>query len=491
MKKIYIVIAGTLLAIFVVYLASMQSPQDPEMRRLQPTRKALAIFPGGRLRILGLLEGSPQPQPNQISTPIQPRAADSSRSGTNGTAVHPPAEKPTRGRASNNTLRAKSLPRITRKDHRSKATEAEVLELLAQVGRDMEPWKTSGISLEMVEKAYCMESIGESMRIQVVNGRLYVVGEIPNFQSRSRTAQLQLMELQRDYQLPDVDFILTTSDKCKEAEGPVRSHDGNQTRCQKLAPLFTCDKLTWEKQCVLAPDWSFGGWPEAFMVDWEAVNPWLSAAADARPWKGRHKPVYWRGGDTNTQRKIVSESGIVQDSDLTDVHLMSWGDDANNFKKSFKSLTEHCDYRHLLHLTGRAYSARLKYLLLCGSTVIFPHRGDWEYHEFWFHLLKDRENILYTEEVNWDNWGEPVLRAMKEVQANETWAHSMAESAKYLAAEVLHPDNIARYWMELLTQYSALQTFKPKVHADAYLLEEALLRPPITREIRERTCLVC
>jgi hypothetical protein len=46
MKKIYIVIAGTLLAIFVVYLASMQSPQDPEMRRLQPTRKALAIFPG-------------------------------------------------------------------------------------------------------------------------------------------------------------------------------------------------------------------------------------------------------------------------------------------------------------------------------------------------------------------------------------------------------------------------------------------------------------
>jgi hypothetical protein len=50
---------------------------------------------------------------------------------------------------------------------------------------------------------------------------------------------------------------------------------------------------------------------------------------------------------------------------------------------------------------------------------------------------------------------------------------------------------LCRYWMELLTQYSALQTFKPKVHADAYLLEEALLRPPITREIRERTCLVC
>jgi len=52
--------------------------------------------------------------------------------------------------------------------------------------------------------------------------------------------------------------------------------------------------------------------------------------------------------------------------------------------------------RHLLHLTGIAYSARLKYLMLCGSAVIFPHRGDWEYREFWYHMLKNRENVLYT-----------------------------------------------------------------------------------------------
>jgi len=54
------------------------------------------------------------------------------------------------------------------RDTRSKATEAEIGELLSQVGRDLEPWKGSGgISLEMVEKVYCMESVGESMRIQV------------------------------------------------------------------------------------------------------------------------------------------------------------------------------------------------------------------------------------------------------------------------------------------------------------------------------------
>ena len=39
--------------------------------------------------------------------------------------------------------------------------------MLAQVGRDLESWKESGITLEMVEKAYCTEEIIESMRIQV------------------------------------------------------------------------------------------------------------------------------------------------------------------------------------------------------------------------------------------------------------------------------------------------------------------------------------
>ena len=53
-------------------------------------------------------------------------------------------------------------------------------------------------------------------------------------------------------------------------------------------------------------------------------------------------------------------------------------------------------YRYLLHLSGVAYSSRLKYLLLCGSAVVFPHKGEHEHVEFWQHLLKDRHNIVLT-----------------------------------------------------------------------------------------------
>jgi len=53
--------------------------------------------------------------------------------------------------------------------------------------------------------------------------------------------------------------------------------------------------------------------------------------------------------------------------------------------------------------------------------------------------------LAFAAEVDYNNWGDPVLDAMKEVQANETWARSMGAAAKHLAAEILHPDNVARY----------------------------------------------
>ena len=47
------------------------------------------------------------------------------------------------------------------------------------------------------------------------------------------------MDLQSAYDLPDVDFMLTTSDRCKPADKPHRSFDGNPQRCQRL--VGPCD----------------------------------------------------------------------------------------------------------------------------------------------------------------------------------------------------------------------------------------------------------
>lgn len=49
----------------------------------------------------------------------------------------------------------------------SRATKAEIRELLSQVARDLEPWK-DGISLEMVERLYCVPESVDTLRFQVV-----------------------------------------------------------------------------------------------------------------------------------------------------------------------------------------------------------------------------------------------------------------------------------------------------------------------------------
>ena len=71
----------------------------------------------------------------------------------------------------------------------------------------------------------------------------------------------------------------------------------------------------------------------------------MRAAAEARPWRKRRPEVFWSGGDTNDQRKIMVESDQVRQSNLTDIRMMSWGDGPAAFRENFRSLAEHCDYR--------------------------------------------------------------------------------------------------------------------------------------------------
>lgn len=66
------------------------------------------------------------------------------------------------------------------------------------------------------------------------------------------------------------------------------------------------------------------------------------------------------------------------------------------FTQSLDSQQPGRDCRQLLHLAGASYSARIRSLLLCGSPVIFPYDYDSEPKEFWYHMLKDRHNIIFT-----------------------------------------------------------------------------------------------
>ena len=73
--------------------------------------------------------------------------------------------------------------------------------------------------------------------------------------------------------------------------------------------------------------------------------------------------------------------------------------------------------------------------------------------EFWYHMLEDQKNIVFTEENNWNNNGEPLIRAVKDLAANQTKAQQIAAAGRHLGAEVLHPDNIKRWEQEYYWHY--------------------------------------
>ena len=65
----------------------------------------------------------------------------------------------------------------------SKATEEEIRELLSQPERDLAGWK-DGITLEMVERLYCVPESSDTMRIQVIK-HLCKNGEVGQSVSQS------------------------------------------------------------------------------------------------------------------------------------------------------------------------------------------------------------------------------------------------------------------------------------------------------------------
>ncbi|KAK9820691.1 hypothetical protein WJX74_007530 [Apatococcus lobatus] len=73
------------------------------------------------------------------------------------------------------------------------------------VEEDLRPWQAQGISFEQVEAAYC-NSPGGGFRLQIIAGRVYIVGEGPGIEDRHRNLKLMLLHLQGLHKLPDVDI---------------------------------------------------------------------------------------------------------------------------------------------------------------------------------------------------------------------------------------------------------------------------------------------
>ncbi|KAI3439053.1 hypothetical protein D9Q98_001463 [Chlorella vulgaris] len=147
--------------------------------------------------------------------------------------------------------------------------------LFSQVQRDLQEFNHSGITLTHIEQAYCRGSRA-SIRVQVVEGRVYIAGETPSFQSRMSSIKRQLLNLWLAGGMPDgIDFVIEAED------GPTVG--GTNEECPSRGPLIGAAKVPSDpshSHVVLAPDHTFAGWPEAHTLPWNEMLPLLQHAGE-------------------------------------------------------------------------------------------------------------------------------------------------------------------------------------------------------------------
>lgn len=132
---------------------------------------------------------------------------------------------------------------------------------------------------------HCTEKQGPHgcVRVQVINGEMYLSEGIPAFQTRTAANLLLIRDALRgmpDGTVPDFEFVLSLYDIIEATREDIRG-------------VWHLDRRLDAPQAFLIPDFVTTGWPEAHFAPLQEVRK--TAAQQAGPWKDKIDKIAFRG----------------------------------------------------------------------------------------------------------------------------------------------------------------------------------------------------
>lgn len=127
------------------------------------------------------------------------------------------------------------------------------------------------------------------------------------------------------------------------------------------------------------------------------------------------------------------------------------------------SFEKHCDYRYLINLRGVAASFRYRHLFLCRS-VVLNVKSRWI--EFFYRALRP-----WYHYVPLDEEAKNLLSIVRFLGNYPQIAERIAENGFDFVSKHLTEDSALCYWIELLTRYQSLITYKVKPEKDYILVK--------------------
>ncbi|GMH08992.1 hypothetical protein Nepgr_010832 [Nepenthes gracilis] len=335
---------------------------------------------------------------------------------------------------------------------------------------DLQPWRDSGITREMVEKA----KRTANFRLVIVNGRAYIDRYQKAFQTRDVFTLWGIVQLLRKYpgKVPDLELMFDCVDWPVVMSSYFRGPNATAP-----PPLFRyCgDDKTLD---IVFPDWSFWGWPEINIKPWESLLKELKEGNEKRRWMEREPYAYWKGNPVVAETRMDLLKCNV--SDRQDWHARVYAQDwiqesKHGYAKS--ELASQCIHRYKIYIEGSAWSVSLKYILACDSVTLLVKP---QYYDFFSRILMP---VHHYWPIRDDDKCKSLKFAVEWGNSHKQKAQEIGKAASDFILKDLKMDFVYDYMLHLLTEYAKLLKFRPSIPQNAIeLCSETLACPSIGLE---------
>ncbi|CAA3021399.1 O-glucosyltransferase rumi-like, partial [Olea europaea subsp. europaea] len=235
-------------------------------------------------------------------------------------------------------------------------------EFFRWIHEDLRPWRETGITTEMVEKALKTAHF----RLVILDGKIYVEKFRQSIQTRALFTMWGILQLMRWYpgKLPDLELMFDCDDRPVIQAKHFRRPDSGPP------PLFRyCSD--WKSLDIVFPDWSFWGWAETNIKPWRIVLKDMREGNKKTKWEDRVPYAYWRGNpNVCPWRADLMKCNVTDKNDWnTRLYVQDWDKEAKiGYKQS--NVADQCTHRYKIYIEGWAWSVSEKYILACDSPTL-------------------------------------------------------------------------------------------------------------------------
>ncbi|KAJ6710105.1 KDEL LYS-ASP-GLU-LEU CONTAINING - RELATED [Salix koriyanagi] len=322
------------------------------------------------------------------------------------------------------------------------------------IHEDLRPWKSTGISREMLERA----KKHAHFRLVIVEGKAYVEQYSKPYQTRDEFTIWGILQLLNLFpgKIPDLELMFRCGDKTV-----IQKYDIQGSVATSPPVLFQyCGHSSTTN--IVFPDWTFWGWAEINIKPWEIVLEGMVEGNKKIKWQDREPYAYWRGNPhVSPSREDLIKCNVSDKYDwLARLYEQNWGEERKQGYKHSK-LEDQCTHRYKIYIEGNSWSVSEKYILACDSMALLVKP---EYYDF---FSRSMEPMLHYWPIRTGNKCRDIKFAVEWGNNHSVDAQAIGKAGSKFIQESLRMEYVYGYMFHLLKEYVKLLKFKPRIPAGA------------------------